>query len=522
MSKFTKVNVAGDGSCYFHAVTGFLEMERLIKNNKTYYKKGNATDLRKKVVNWLRNHTNFKYPNGLTIKDDIEDELQNNPNLHSLSDYLQYMSKESAYAGQIEITATANLLKRSIRVYIIKNGNYRGVGLGYQINNSKEDDITLFHNMKPGRSKGDHFEILFPTSKAQVVTKTMYDKLNFKNMYKMRRTVRAKRGKRTKRGKWTKRIKRNRTNIRRNTMRRKSIKRNNIKRNNIKRKTIRRRNNRRKKRYLGGAPHRENLPRDIIRSALIEHHNCYLGPVPLDAEGLPRYNAPPTDEAAVGIAAIENLLGSYRVFDDDEMIYFIKNSNINEDDGTGQVLKKIDSQLRTHYPHVDYPRIRNQVLGRNSIGDNLDRRAEVMALLSQLPAPAASNDDPQARFDALQIPGQAVELQAPATEPAPAELAIPHLDELQARLDARSASPPPRASPRPAEDTFDDLQARIVAMRASSNPQPQHVAPASSGASSPTATEDDVQAEPGFEEFDYNPELEGRGQFYEDGLSASA
>ena len=136
MSKFTKVNVAGDGSCFFHAVSGFLEMEKLIKNKKTYYKKGNAKDLRKKIVNWLRNNLNFKYPNGLTIKDDIDDELQYNPNLHSIADYLQYMSKESSYAGQIEITAAANILKRSVRVYILKNGRYRNVGLGYQINNS--------------------------------------------------------------------------------------------------------------------------------------------------------------------------------------------------------------------------------------------------------------------------------------------------------------------------------------------------------------------------------------------------
>ena len=214
MSKFTKVNVAGDGSCYFHAVTGFLEMEKLVKYKKTYYKKGNAKDLRKKVVNWLRNNTNFKYPNGLTIKDDIEDELQNNPNLNSISDYLQYMSKESSYAGQIEITATANLLNRSIRVYILKNGQYHGVGLGYQIRNSK-DDITLFHNMKPGKSKGDHFEILFPKSKGEVLSKTMYDKLKSKKN-KMRRSVKVKRGRRTKR------IKRNRTNVRRSKVRRRS------------------------------------------------------------------------------------------------------------------------------------------------------------------------------------------------------------------------------------------------------------------------------------------------------------
>ena len=30
MSKYTKVNVAGDGACYFHAVTGFFK-------NKIYY-----------------------------------------------------------------------------------------------------------------------------------------------------------------------------------------------------------------------------------------------------------------------------------------------------------------------------------------------------------------------------------------------------------------------------------------------------------------------------------------------------
>ena len=197
MSKFTKVNVAGDGSCFFHAVTGFLEMEKLIKNKKTYYKKGNAKDLRKKVINWLRNNLNFKYPNGLTIKDDIDDELQNNLNLHSIADYLQYMSKESSYAGQIEITAAANILKRSVRVYILKNGQYRNVGLGYQINNSKKEDITIFHNMKPGKSKGDHFEILFPKSKGKVVTKTIYDKLTKQKSTK-RRSVKRKQPKKRK------------------------------------------------------------------------------------------------------------------------------------------------------------------------------------------------------------------------------------------------------------------------------------------------------------------------------------
>ena len=198
MSKFTKVNVAGDGSCYFHAVTGFLEMEKLVKNKKTYNRKGNSKDLRKKVVNWLRNNTNFKYPNGLTIKDDIEDELQNNPNLNSISDYLQYMSKESSYAGQIEITATAILLNRNIRVYILNKGKYRNIGFGYQLNKSKNKDIILFHNLKPGKSVGNHFEILFPKHKATLVSKSNYLQLT-KNKRQTRKKRRTKRRIKTRR-----------------------------------------------------------------------------------------------------------------------------------------------------------------------------------------------------------------------------------------------------------------------------------------------------------------------------------
>ena len=196
MSKFKKVNVAGDGACYFHAVVGFLDMERLVKNKKTYYKKGldkEASDLRKKVVTWLRNNLTFQYENELTIKDDIEDEIRNNSKLQSVNDYLRDMSRPSAYAGQIEITATANILKRNIRVFIKKQGKYSNVGLGYEINQSKDKDITLFHNMKPGKGKGGHhFEILFPTSKAQVVTKSQYDTLKTISKKSKPKTMRRK------------------------------------------------------------------------------------------------------------------------------------------------------------------------------------------------------------------------------------------------------------------------------------------------------------------------------------------
>ena len=51
-------------------------------------------------MNWLRNNTNFRYDNGLTIKDDIEDELQNNPNLTLYQIIFNICLKESSYAGQ--------------------------------------------------------------------------------------------------------------------------------------------------------------------------------------------------------------------------------------------------------------------------------------------------------------------------------------------------------------------------------------------------------------------------------------
>ena len=193
MSRFTKVNVAGDGACYFHAVTGFLEMEKLVKDKKTYYKgtyDTKAIALRKRVVNWLLNKLDFKYENGLTVKDDIEDEIRNNSKLNSIPDYLQHMSKNSSYAGQIEITATANILKRSIRVYIMKNGTYSNVGLGYEIGKSKSKDISLFHNLKPGKSKGNHFEILFPKSKGEVVRKSQYNKVSNSKKTKPKKTKR--------------------------------------------------------------------------------------------------------------------------------------------------------------------------------------------------------------------------------------------------------------------------------------------------------------------------------------------
>jgi len=198
MNKYTKVNVVGDGSCYFHAVTGYIELDKNAKKLKgdkkyTYFRKGNASRLRKQVVAWLRNNLDYKLTNGLTIRDDINDAITVDSKLDSISDYLQHMSKPGAYAGQIEITATANILNRSIRTFTRRGSTLHNVGLGYELKGAK-GTIHLYHNIGTTKHAGlHHFEILYPKSNALVVSKEVYDKLKLKRKKTARKPVSKKR-----------------------------------------------------------------------------------------------------------------------------------------------------------------------------------------------------------------------------------------------------------------------------------------------------------------------------------------
>lgn len=166
--KFLRVNVPGDGDCFFHSIAGymFIDKHHNLKNisNSELHKMAKdyvfdvifVKNLRKQVVSWLKKNINRKLPNGLTIKDEIID------NQMSVKKYLDNMSKLGTYAGQLEITATAYLLDRNIQVWILKNGKYQTIPLGYEINKSKKY-IHLFHNFRSGLPDGiHHFEILYP------------------------------------------------------------------------------------------------------------------------------------------------------------------------------------------------------------------------------------------------------------------------------------------------------------------------------------------------------------------------
>jgi hypothetical protein len=163
---FIHMSVAGDGSCFFHSLSQILILEGNSLPRTTLSNK-----LRKQCVDWLEANLEYRIKGiGLTIKDEIEEEIRTNDKLKSVDDYLTYMRKKTSYAGQIEIYAMANLYNRNIRVYIRNKGKFSNVGLGYQINHKTDlmKDIFIYHNMGTTLSPGlHHFEPLYPKVKAR-------------------------------------------------------------------------------------------------------------------------------------------------------------------------------------------------------------------------------------------------------------------------------------------------------------------------------------------------------------------
>jgi hypothetical protein len=163
---FIHMSVAGDGSCFFHSLSQILILEG---NNLPRTTLSNK--LRKQCVDWLEANLEYRIKGiGLTIKDEIEEEIRTNDKLKSVDGYLTYMRKRTSYAGQIEIYAMAHLFNRNIRVYIRNKGKFSNVGLGYQINHKMDlmKDIFIYHNMGTTLSPGlHHFEPLYPKVKAR-------------------------------------------------------------------------------------------------------------------------------------------------------------------------------------------------------------------------------------------------------------------------------------------------------------------------------------------------------------------
>jgi len=184
----TLIKVLGDSNCLFNCIVQQLHLDRNIKyyvdNNYTYklnqskeYEKL-SEDLRQSVVDWLDNNLDFLLPTGLTIKEDILDSINYDENLSTIRDYLLDM-RGYKFAGQIEIYALSNMLKKNISVLTEIDNTYYSLGMGNIYNKLSDDNIYLYHNMLEQEDENEyHYNLLYLNNNSKIITKKKYLELS--------------------------------------------------------------------------------------------------------------------------------------------------------------------------------------------------------------------------------------------------------------------------------------------------------------------------------------------------------
>ena len=184
------IKVLGDSNCLFNCIIQYVHLNKniinFIDNNYTYklnpckqYEKL-AEELRQTVIDWLENNLDFLLPTGLTIKDDILDAIQYDENLSSIQDYFLDM-RGYKFAGQIEIYALSNIIKKNIIVLTEVEGEYYSLGMGYIYDSNLDDNIYLYHNMIEQVNENEyHYNLIYLNNKSKIITKKRYLELNEK------------------------------------------------------------------------------------------------------------------------------------------------------------------------------------------------------------------------------------------------------------------------------------------------------------------------------------------------------
>ena len=182
------IKVIGDSNCLFNCIVQQLHLDRNIKyyvdNNYTYklnqskeYEKF-SEDLRQSVVDWLDTNLDFLLPTGLTIKEDILDSINYDENLSTIQDYLLDM-RGYKFAGQIEIYALSNILKKNISVLTEIDNKYYSLGMSNIYNGLSKDNIYLYHNMLEQEDENEyHYNLLYLNNNSKIITKKKYLELN--------------------------------------------------------------------------------------------------------------------------------------------------------------------------------------------------------------------------------------------------------------------------------------------------------------------------------------------------------
>ena len=99
------------------------------------------------------------------------------PDINSVDDYLIEM-RGCRYAGQIELYALSNILKKNISVFTEHEDKYYTIGMGNIYNKSKKDNIYLYHNLMENDDEDDyHYDLLYPKSRSEIISKKKFSEL---------------------------------------------------------------------------------------------------------------------------------------------------------------------------------------------------------------------------------------------------------------------------------------------------------------------------------------------------------
>jgi len=193
------VKVDGDGNCLFNCMIQQLHLNKNVKfltdNNysykmsKTKLYEDESDKLRQLSINWLENNLDHILPTGLTIKQDIENIICDFDDINDLDEYLFEM-RDYRYAGQIEIYALSNILKKNISVFTEYDNKYYTIGMGNIYNKSNKDNIYLYHNMINNDDEDTyHYNLLYPKSRCEIISKKKYSELINNNKRITRQTI---------------------------------------------------------------------------------------------------------------------------------------------------------------------------------------------------------------------------------------------------------------------------------------------------------------------------------------------
>ena len=175
-SNYIKINVPGDGGCFFHSVAWLYKLNQLLSRAQRTNQKQIVSDIsgkdiiklsktyRELAIDWMEDNLDtWHHPEiGLSLRQFIEIEILEDDNIDSVNDYIEKMKDNAEYAGGSEVTAMGNVLETSIAIYTLNGNVLQPVPNAKYTHPDTDDLMEIYHNTGSSSNTGSyHYEPLF-------------------------------------------------------------------------------------------------------------------------------------------------------------------------------------------------------------------------------------------------------------------------------------------------------------------------------------------------------------------------